>query len=66
MVLAAGAIARAATVREESRGAHFRADFPATDPDLDGRHLLHDSSTDSWRFGSLSDVLAPVDTATAP
>ncbi|HET8524217.1 MAG TPA: L-aspartate oxidase [Thermomicrobiales bacterium] len=66
MVLAAGAITRAATVREESRGAHFRADFPATDPDLDGRHLLHDSSTNSWRFGSLSDVLAPVDTATAP
>jgi len=35
-------IARCALFREEARGAHARADFPATDPNLDGRHTVID------------------------
>ena len=37
-------IAAAALEREESRGAHRRADFPQRDPALDHRHLVHPSS----------------------
>ncbi len=33
-------VAASALAREESRGAHVRADFPATDPALDGRHSV--------------------------
>jgi L-aspartate oxidase len=33
-------VAACAILREESRGAHFRSDFPATDPDLDGHHAV--------------------------
>ena len=33
-------VATSALAREESRGAHARSDFPATDPALDGRHSL--------------------------
>jgi L-aspartate oxidase len=33
-------IARFALAREESRGSHQRLEFPETDPDLDGRHLV--------------------------
>ena len=36
----AAAIADAALAREESRGGHRRADFPSTDPALDGVHLV--------------------------
>jgi L-aspartate oxidase len=32
-------IARSALAREESRGAHRRTDFPATEPSWDGRHV---------------------------
>ena len=35
-------VARSALFREESRGAHLRADFPDTDPALDGRHTVLD------------------------
>jgi len=36
----AGAIARSALAREESRGGHLRADFPDLDPGLDGAHFV--------------------------
>jgi L-aspartate oxidase len=33
-------VAACAMLREESRGAHFRSDFPSTDPALDGHHAV--------------------------
>ncbi len=36
----ARSIGAAALTRTESRGAHQRTDFPATDPDLDGMHCV--------------------------
>jgi len=33
-------VATCALLREESRGAHRRTDFPATDPALDGHHVV--------------------------
>ncbi len=46
-------VAACALSREESRGAHGRADFPETDPDLDGRHTVVGAAetaprTESW------------------
>ena len=59
MVLAASSVIAAALDREESRGAHFRSDFPALDPALDGRHtLLLDGA---WRNGPLEAAWAPSD-----
>ncbi len=55
MTLAASAIITAATRREESRGAHFRSDFPDLDPSLDGRHLIYDGG--DWRYGALAEAL---------
>ena len=57
MVLVARAIAEAAWRRAESRGAHFRSDFPAADPALAGQHLIWDGAASRWRFGPLADVL---------
>jgi len=38
----ASLVARSALAREESRGGHFRSDFPDENPQLDGRHtVLH-------------------------
>jgi L-aspartate oxidase len=39
LALAARAVIAAALLREESRGAHFRSDFPATDPTLAECHF---------------------------
>ncbi len=33
-------VARCALAREESRGGHFRVDFPTEDPSLDGQHTV--------------------------
>lgn len=57
MTLAAASIVAAATARLESRGAHFRSDFPEIDPALDGVHLIHAGTDDGWRFGALADAL---------
>jgi L-aspartate oxidase len=57
LVDAARATVAAATHRQESRGAHFRADFPQVDPALDGQHSLL-TRGGSIRFGSLSDVVS--------
>jgi L-aspartate oxidase len=40
MLFAAQAITAAALSRRESRGGHYRADFPEREPTLDGRHTL--------------------------
>ncbi|MCC6705565.1 MAG: hypothetical protein IT334_11850, partial [Thermomicrobiales bacterium] len=58
MLASARAIAGAALHREESRGGHSRADFPATDPRLDYRHSILAADGD-WRFGSLATALVP-------
>jgi L-aspartate oxidase len=50
------AIAIAAWTREESRGAHFRSDYPVRNPNLDGLHYILDGSVPSapaWRVGLL-------------
>ena len=43
-------VARSALFREESRGAHARADFPETDPALDDRHTVLDPGATSLRL----------------
>jgi L-aspartate oxidase len=66
LVIAATAIAAAALHREESRGAHFRTDFPLVDSALSGRHSLSADGR-TWRYGTLDAVIpTPSDrTATA-
>ncbi len=61
---AAAKVIAAALFREESRGAHFRSDFPTTDAALDGQHsLLFDGNAGTWRFGALAEAYdrSPVD-----
>jgi L-aspartate oxidase len=59
LAIAASSVVNAAMLREESRGAHFRADFPETDPALAGCHLGYGGTEGaSWRFGSLDMIRA--------
>jgi len=62
MTLLALAIVVAARRREESRGSHFRADYPATEATLDGAHQLLTlvEGEHRLRFGALDAVLPPV------
>jgi len=55
LAVAASELIAAAAHRHESRGAHYRSDFPTTDPALDGRHSLLGEG--GWRFGALADAL---------
>jgi L-aspartate oxidase len=59
MALAARAIVAAAELRTESRGSHFRSDFPEADHDLDGCHLASDG--EAWRFESLDAARSEAD-----
>src|SRR5262249_43351893 len=43
-------VARCALAREETRGAHARTDFPATDPNLDEHHTVLDAVQDCASF----------------
>ena len=63
MLTAGIGIATSALIREESRGAHFRADFPLSDSRLAGIHffLTNEAGKDRWRTGSLGSVLDGTD-----
>jgi L-aspartate oxidase len=43
-------VARCALAREETRGAHYRTDFPATDSNLDGHHTVLAAADEEPRF----------------
>jgi L-aspartate oxidase len=57
LVDAAWAVIAAADQRRESRGAHYRADFPEPDPSLEGQHSLR-SADGSFRYGMLDEAYA--------
>lgn len=61
LALAARAVISAAILREESRGAHYRADFPETNPTLDERHIVYGGNAGNiWRLTSLADARSDV------
>src|SRR4051812_12355994 len=57
LIDAARAVIDAADHRRESRGAHYRSDFPETNPALDGQHSLS-AADGSFRFGRLAEAYA--------
>jgi L-aspartate oxidase len=59
LIAAAQAVIAAATHREESRGAHYRADFPEPEPTLAGRHTVRQPDG-SIRFGTLDEAIAGI------
>jgi L-aspartate oxidase len=62
MLLLATEIATSALAREESRGGHYRADYPKRNPALDGRHQIvtRDGGEPRRAFGTLADVWSAV------
>lgn len=63
LVQSAVAVVGAARFREESRGAHYRRDYPETRVDLEHQHSLLIGTTGQWHFGPLAEPL-PVAAAT--
>ncbi|MGB3305961.1 MAG: L-aspartate oxidase [Thermomicrobiales bacterium] len=53
-------VVASALFREESRGGHFRSDFPQRDPALDGMHtrVVRDGDTLSRSYGDLESAIA--------
>ncbi|MFI6467781.1 FAD-binding protein [Streptomyces sp. NPDC050538] len=49
LLLASRLIVEAALLREESRGAHYREDFPSTDADITGNAVVRDSGKLAWK-----------------
>lgn len=56
LIDAARSVVNNAAFREESRGAHYRADFPVPKTELAGEHTLR-AEDGSLRFGELADAL---------
>jgi L-aspartate oxidase len=56
LIDAARSVIDNAAFREESRGAHYRADFSAANPGLAGEHTLR-AEDGNLRFGKLADAL---------
>lgn len=64
---AAAHVIDAALFREESRGAHYRDDFPLTETALDGRHsLLLPEANGAWQLGKLSEAFDRMPVALEP
>jgi L-aspartate oxidase len=57
LVDASRAVVAAAEHRQESRGAHYRADFPEPEASLDGRHSLS-AADGAFRYGALDEAFA--------
>jgi len=47
MLTVARLVAMSARQREESRGVHYRADFPETSPDW-ARHIIISNTGEAW------------------